>query len=234
MNFFKKVGKSVLILLISLAIRAKSPAVAFDKDSAKNSLVNSIFEKRLQERNNLKNFRKNMKSSSLKINEINLSKNSFLKMNLDNPSWISGFTDGEGCFSVSFTRREKMNTGIEARPSFALGQNKQSREALEGIQKYFNCGSIRYSAADGCYKYEVRNLNDLITKVIPHYEKYPLKTHKKIDFETFSSVCKEMKQNKHLNVAGLQKIINESYTMNSAGTRKYSREELMKYIKKKD
>jgi hypothetical protein len=36
--------------------------------------------------------------------------------------WLSGFTDGEGCFSISFTKNSRFNFKLEVRPSFSLGQ----------------------------------------------------------------------------------------------------------------
>ncbi|PJA87737.1 MAG: endonuclease, partial [Candidatus Moranbacteria bacterium CG_4_9_14_3_um_filter_40_7] len=80
---------------------------------------------------------------------------------MDFASYVSGFIDGEGCFSVSFNFREKLKTKIEVRPSFSIGQNMRSLEILKMIQKFFDCGSIRFCKNDQCYKYETRNIGDL-------------------------------------------------------------------------
>ena len=52
-------------------------------------------------------------------------------------SYISGFTDGEGTFSVSFSRCLRLKTQIEARPSFSISQHKRSKEILLKIKKDF-------------------------------------------------------------------------------------------------
>ena len=44
--------------------------------------------------------------------------------------WLTGFTDGEGCFSVSFNKRDRLKLGIEVRPSFSIGQSGRT-EALQ-------------------------------------------------------------------------------------------------------
>lgn len=147
-------------------------------------------------------------------------------------SYITGFIDGEGCFSISFNFREKLKTKIEVRPSFAIGQNKRSLGILKKIQQYFNCGSIRFSKSDQCYKYEIRNIDELQTKIIPHFRKFPLLTIKRSDFEIFSKICAEIAQKKHRDKKHLKKIIKMAFKMNCSGKRKYKQAELLNVLNK--
>jgi len=48
-----------------------------------------------------------------------------------NPSFVSGLTDGEGCFTLSLTRDNKYNTGWRVKPVFSLGVHKKDRALLE-------------------------------------------------------------------------------------------------------
>jgi hypothetical protein len=144
--------------------------------------------------------------------------------------YVTGFVDGEGCFSVSFTERAKLKTGIEVRPSFAIGQNRRSLPVLERIHAYFGCGAIRFSRYDQTYKYEVRSLKDLRERIIPHFQEYPLQTSKLQDFATFSWICDEIAASRHLNKDHLASIIDRAYTMNETGKRKYTKEQLLKMI----
>jgi hypothetical protein len=141
--------------------------------------------------------------------------------------YVTGFVDGEGCFSVSFMKREKMKTGIEIRPSFSVSQNKKSLEVLKKIHTYFGCGAIRFSKSDQTYKYEVRSVKDLITKVIPHFKKYPLQTAKLNDFIRFEQICYLISESKHLNKDYLEQIINSAYEMNKSGKRKYNKHDIL-------
>jgi hypothetical protein len=150
--------------------------------------------------------------------------------------WLTGFTDGEGCFSVSFNKRDRLKLGIEVRPSFSICQSGR-REAFDSkinilneIQAYFKCGFIRTYKADGMYKYEVRNVSDLHTHIIPHFEKYPLLTVKNKDFVNFKTIIRMMRSNLHMNKQGLTEIINLAFIINPSGKRKNHKEELMKYI----
>lgn len=146
-------------------------------------------------------------------------------------SWyITGFADGEGCFSVSFNRRAKLKTGIEVRPSFSIAQNKRSLQVLKDIHTYFGCGAIRFSKHDQMYQYEVRSISDLQKRIIPHFKKYPLQTSKARDFEIFTEVCELINQSKHLNSDYLEQIIRKSYLMNEPGTRRNTQEDLLKIL----
>ncbi len=149
---------------------------------------------------------------------------------MDFSSYISGFVDGEGCFLISFTLRKKLHTGIEVRPSFSIGQNERNIELLKKIRLYFGCGTIRYSYHDRTYKYEVRSLYDLITKIIPHFIHFPLRSSKQKDFEKFKIICKLMFKNYHRNINRLDEIIKIACAMNPSGKRKYKQEELLKLL----
>ncbi len=135
-------------------------------------------------------------------------------------NYISGYVDGEGCFSVSFSKREKLRIGWEVKPSFCVGQNFDRREVLDLMQNYFGCGHIRRDWGDKTLKYEIRKAEDLQKKVIPHFHKFPLKSAKQKDFLHFAEICKEMKYGKHKNVRGLRKILIRAYKMNGSGKRK--------------
>ena len=151
---------------------------------------------------------------------------------MDFASYVSGFIDGEGCFSVSFNFREKLKTKIEVRPSFSIGQNMRSLKILKEIQKFFSCGSIRFCKNDRCYKYETRNIDELRNKIIPHFRKFPLMTSKKVDFEIFSKICEKIAQMKHLNPKNLKCIIEMAYEMNGNGKRKFKKAELLSVLNK--
>ena len=149
-------------------------------------------------------------------------------MNL--PSYITGYVDGEGCFTVSFSPRRKLRIGWEVRPSFSVSQNADRSEVLLAIEDYFGCGSIRPDRSDNTLKYEVRNIDDLIEKVIPHFERYPLLSSKKRDFERFASVCKLVKQKAHLTEAGFREIVALAMEMNASGKRKFVTEQIVETL----
>ncbi|PIW96716.1 endonuclease [Candidatus Kaiserbacteria bacterium CG_4_8_14_3_um_filter_38_9] len=145
--------------------------------------------------------------------------------------YISGYTDGEGCFSVSFLKREKLKIGIETRPSFSVSQNENRAEVLYLMQETFVCGHLRRDYSDKTLKYEVRKLEDLLTKIIPHFRKYPMLSGKRTDFEHFAKICKLMKNGGQHTKSGMQKIINLAFQMNPSGKRKYKQAELLALLR---
>lgn len=149
---------------------------------------------------------------------------------MDFNSFVSGFTEGEGCFCVCFNKRAKMKTNIEVRPSFSISQNKRNLELLKLINQHFKCGSIRFSKSDQNYKFEIRSIKELVRIIIPFFEKYPLQGIKRDDFEKFKEVCVLIHQNQHLSSDCLRKIIELSYQINYSGKRKYNKEELLKHM----
>jgi LAGLIDADG endonuclease len=82
-------------------------------------------------------------------------------------AYISGYADGEGCFTVSISPRASLRVGWEVRPGFSVSQNGDRAEVLHALQAYFGCGSIRPDRSDRTLKWETRRLGDLLERVIP-------------------------------------------------------------------
>ena len=153
-----------------------------------------------------------------------------MKINILNPFWVTGFVDGDGCFSISFTKRKKCKFGLEVRPSFSITQHYSNLVIFKKLHDFFNCGGVRYSKKDRTYKYEVRNLDHLVLRILPHFQSYPLQTSRREDFHSFLFICLKLKQNLHKQQAGLTDIVEVAYSMNLNGTRKYRKEDLLKLI----
>jgi len=73
-------------------------------------------------------------------------------------------------------------------------------------------------------KWETRRLEDLLGRVIPHFESYPLLSGKRRDFEYFSAICKSMAEGAHRSRVGLIEIVKLASEMNPSGRRRYSAE----------
>lgn len=145
-------------------------------------------------------------------------------------SYLSGYADGEGSFCISFSPRSKLLTGLEVRPSFSVSQNSDRQEVLTLFKTFLDCGTIRKNPSDRTHKFEVRSIKDLIMKVIPHFQDYPLLSSKKKDFDLFAVVCRMVYERKHLQKDTLKKILDFSYQMNGFGARRYQKEELLEVL----
>ena len=138
------------------------------------------------------------------------------------PSYISGYVDGEGCFSVAFSPRAKLRAGWEVRPSVSVSQNGDRSEVLWEIQRYFDCGAIRPDRSDRTLKWEVRSCALLRSRILPHFRWYPLRSSKQRDVELLTDICDRMSVGDHLVPASLIEIVNLAALMNPSGLRRYS------------
>ena len=142
-------------------------------------------------------------------------------------AYISGYADGEGCFTVSIAPRAKLAVGWEVRPGFSVSQNGDRAEVLYALQAYFGCGSIRPDRSDKTLKWETRRLEDILDRVIPHFESYPLLSGKRLDFERFAAVCRLMAKGAHRRRDGLVEIVELARMMNPSGKRRYDAESVL-------
>ena len=140
-------------------------------------------------------------------------------------AYLTGYVDGEGCFCVSVNRSRRHRFGWEIRPSFSVSQNRDRAEVLRIFQQQFQCGTIRPDRSDHTLKYEVRSVRDLRERVIPHFQRYPLLSSKRDVYQAFAHVCALMAQGAHLNLTGLQTILQLASGIN-AGKKKFPRLEI--------
>ena len=139
-------------------------------------------------------------------------------------SYISGYFDGEGCFSVALSPRTKLRVGWEVRPSVSVSQNGDRAEVLWEIQRYFECGAIRPDRSDQTLKWEVRNCALLRSRVLPHFRQFPLRSSKQRDVELLTKICDLMEVGDHLVAAPLIEIVKLTALMNPSGVRRYQPE----------
>lgn len=131
------------------------------------------------------------------------------------PQYISGFVDGEGCFTLGISVNQKRPFGLCLTPSFSVSQHYKSESILRVIQNFFGCGFLRRDRFTT--KYEVRSLPVLHTQILPHFCQYPLYTQKAQDFILFSEICHALSLNQQYTSAGVCSILEKAYTMNQNG-----------------
>lgn len=126
-------------------------------------------------------------------------------------SWIVGFVDGEGCFSVSIFKNRTTRSGWQVLPEFVVTQGEKSLSALEEIKTFFGCGRVfvnrRYdNHNENLYRYCVRAIKDLREKIIPFFDMNQLRTAKRKDFEMFKTAVELMSQNIHFTQEGIERL----------------------------
>jgi hypothetical protein len=130
-----------------------------------------------------------------------------------NPYYITGFTDGEGCFFVGVSPDSKSKTGYRVKANFQIGLHLKDLALLEQIQLFFGVGKISKLGAESV-QFRVYALEDLKV-IIHHFDKYPLLTNKQSDYLLFKEVVSLMQEGKHLTLEGLNKIVSIKAVLNN-------------------
>jgi hypothetical protein len=87
------------------------------------------------------------------------------------------------------------------------------------LHKFFGCGNIIWDNKKGdAYKFSVNKIEDIVTKIIPHFDKYPLQTSKRLDYLDFKQVALKLYNKLHLNKEGADSILSIKNRMNSLRT----------------
>ena len=136
-------------------------------------------------------------------------------INLD-PLFVTGFIDAEGSFLVTISKSISNRTGWNIQLRFKISLHKKDLPVLIKLQSFFSgVGKIDKAGKDrDSFSYTITSLNDIITQIIPHFDKYPLESQKKADYELFKRVVNKMKNKEHLTNIGLQEIVNIRASLN--------------------
>jgi len=89
------------------------------------------------------------------------------------------------------------------------------------LQEELGCGIIKVRKIDNLYSYDATNPNDIIQKVIPYFQKYPvLFDSKKKNFSIFCAIAELMERGDHRNLNALRKILELREIINEGKGRK--------------
>ena len=127
------------------------------------------------------------------------------KENKLSPSFIAGFIDGEGCFSITLVKDKSYKLGWQVKPKFSIGLHKKDRGLLENVRSSLGLGGISVQGVNGVQFY-VNSVKDRRV-LIDFLDKYPLLTKKGADYLIFKTVVELMENKAHLTQEGLQKIV---------------------------
>lgn len=130
---------------------------------------------------------------------------------------------------VSFSPRPKLIVGWEVLPSFSVSQNNDRAEVLYLIKDYFGCGNIRPDKKT--LKFETKSITDIQEKILPHFQRFPLISGKRRDYELFSHICDLITKKEHLHKVGLRRIVDLAFRMNLSGKRRYAKGYILKTLR---
>lgn len=134
------------------------------------------------------------------------------------PWFVTGFADAEGCFMLTIRKAPRQTLGWQIEANFVINLHKRDVELLKHIQSFFGGVGRISKERNGCIDFTISSLNQIITQVIPHFDKYSLITQKRADYLLFKQAVMIMQRGEHLTVSGLEAIINIRATLNKGLT----------------
>ena len=115
---------------------------------------------------------------------------------------------------ISILKNSERRLGWSVNARFEITLHLRDKDVLNQIRVYFkNAGNITIFGNDKI-SYRVNDLEQIINIIIPHFQKYPLITKKRGDFELFSSAIGLMRNKEHLTKQGLDKLVAIRASMN--------------------
>nr|BAA33464.1 unnamed protein product [Scenedesmus quadricauda] len=106
-------------------------------------------------------------------------------------AWTCGFTDAEGCFTISFL------PGTPFRIRYILTQ-KTTRLFYNTLLNFFNTGAIEKHSRPNVFSYVMSACKNCYNVVYPYFKEFPLQTKKAQSFKIWSEIHCEIERKQHL------------------------------------
>lgn len=129
--------------------------------------------------------------------------------------WVTGFTDGEGCFSLKVSNSSSTRSGYNVTPEFKIELHNRDILLLRKIHTFFGVGTINEYIDRNKASYSVQSAKDIAKKIIPHFDKYPLFTQKKADYILFKEAINLLLTGKvRSSIEGMYELMSIKGSMN--------------------
>lgn len=133
--------------------------------------------------------------------------------------YVAGFIDGEGCFVIVISSHKTKKLRRDARVSFQIEVRDDDSEVIKNIQETLGCGHIYHLSYERYgwkphVKLMVSRINDLTTKIIPFFTRYPLRAKKRHSFKLFCQAVSVIEAKRHLTQEGIDELLQIRSRMN--------------------
>src|SRR3989338_632434 len=126
--------------------------------------------------------------------------------------YVVGLTDGEGCFYVNINQSPRYRSGFRVQMHFHLKMQEKDKDLLEKVKNTIGCGAVYFQKEQRinhcqCYRYTVSSQEDILNKIIPFFNQYPLQSYSKnVNFKIFCKVADLVKDKAHFTEKGITEI----------------------------
>ena len=143
-----------------------------------------------------------------------ISRPSLISKSNINPNWIAGLASGDGCFYISIRNSPTTKLGKSVVLKFHIAQHSRDTELMEMLISTLGCGRIELMLKQSTVYLVVVTFTDIFEKIIPLFDKYPIKGVKALDYSYLKKVVNLMHNKEHLTEQGLSKIQSIKLNMN--------------------
>lgn len=133
-------------------------------------------------------------------------------MRLD-PWFVTGITDGEGCFGLYIYKNAKLKIGWYTILEYKMTLHERDQDLLQMVGEYFTKKHVVYKHGQTTKQIQIRSIED-IKFLISHFNKFPLLTQKYKDYELFKKAYTIIVNKEHLTIEGIHKLISIKSSMN--------------------
>lgn len=137
------------------------------------------------------------------------------KDNLENSSWLSGYVDSDGSFSVQYTKTENVAKKRKISCRMRIEQrmldpitNESYYDILNQICLYLNCNLLTklQKSTNNTYYTLTASSKVSLTILINYFNKYPLFSSKYLDYKDWEQVAYLIINNQHLTDVGINTV----------------------------
>lgn len=125
--------------------------------------------------------------------------------------WISGFTQSDGSFVVSFLKQKK-GVPIRPQPVFNITQSIVELEMFKALHNQLGIGRIYTNRKNVVFV--VKSIDEIVDVILPLFDKHPVKGGKFSAYTIFKEISLMIKEKKHLTIEGTLHLLNLAYFMN--------------------
>jgi len=129
-------------------------------------------------------------------------------------NWLAGLASGDGCFYISIRNSSTCKLGKAVVLKFQIVQHSRDIELMEILISTLGCGRMELVSKHSAVYFVVVKFQDIFEKIIPLFDKYPIKGTKALDYSDFKKVVNLMNSKAHLTEQGLSEIQSIKLNMN--------------------
>jgi hypothetical protein len=120
----------------------------------------------------------------------------------------------DGCFHISIRNSPTTKLGKSVVLKFHIVQHSRDIELMKMLISTLGCGKIELMLQQTAVYFVVTNFKDILEKIIPFFDEYPIKGIKALDYSDFKEVANLIQNKEHLTEQGLLKIQSIKSNMN--------------------